>query len=144
MASSADSGRYLTYSDGTSYDYNRRFPTENYAHEVQQLFTIGLDMLNPDGTAKSDDQGNALPTYRTKHIQHSGNGRLFQRLLVVLVLLFQTSVKRVLTSAVPMATATVSCLHSAISTRQHGMWTRAVASARVLSPCIWSPGMRTF
>merc|ERR1719414_1576453 len=61
-------GRYLTHSGSTSYDYNKRFPNENYAREVQQLFTIGLDLLNPDGTPKRDAKGNTLPTYTTGHI----------------------------------------------------------------------------
>ncbi len=36
---------------------------ENYARELLQLFTIGLDQLNPDGTIKYDADGVALPTY---------------------------------------------------------------------------------
>lgn len=41
-------------------------PDENYAREIMQLFTIGLFELNPDGTRKTDDQGNWIPTY-TQH-----------------------------------------------------------------------------
>lgn len=36
---------------------------ENYARELLQLFTIGLDQLNTDGTIKRDTDGVALPTY---------------------------------------------------------------------------------
>lgn len=38
-------------------------PDENYAREIMQLFTIGLYELNQDGTRKTDDQGNWIPTY---------------------------------------------------------------------------------
>ena len=36
---------------------------ENYAREVLQLFTIGLEQLNPDGTVQVDGSGNPIPTY---------------------------------------------------------------------------------
>ncbi|MFN0077105.1 MAG: DUF1800 family protein [Prosthecobacter sp.] len=38
-------------------------PNENYARELMQLFTIGLVMLNEDGTVKLDAQGQTIPTY---------------------------------------------------------------------------------
>lgn len=38
-------------------------PNENYARELLQLFSIGLVELNPDGTAKLDEEGNPIPTY---------------------------------------------------------------------------------
>lgn len=38
-------------------------PDENYAREVMQLFTIGLNELQPDGTLKLDTQGLPIPTY---------------------------------------------------------------------------------
>jgi uncharacterized protein (DUF1800 family) len=40
-----------------------RDPDENYAREVMQLLTIGLNRLNPDGTAQLDGSGNPIPTY---------------------------------------------------------------------------------
>lgn len=36
---------------------------ENYAREVMQLFTIGLNQLQPDGTIKLDPAGQPMPTY---------------------------------------------------------------------------------
>ncbi len=36
---------------------------ENYAREVMQLFTIGLNQLQPDGTLKLDPTGLPIPTY---------------------------------------------------------------------------------
>ncbi|MBS0590744.1 MAG: DUF1800 family protein [Proteobacteria bacterium] len=38
-------------------------PDENYAREVMQLFTIGLNLLNPDGSQKLDANGQPIPTY---------------------------------------------------------------------------------
>jgi uncharacterized protein (DUF1800 family) len=38
-------------------------PNENYAREVMQLFTIGLEQLNPDGTVQLDGSNNPIPTY---------------------------------------------------------------------------------
>jgi uncharacterized protein (DUF1800 family) len=38
-------------------------PDENFAREVQQLFTIGLVELNLDGTPRLDSNGAPIPTY---------------------------------------------------------------------------------
>ena len=35
---------------------------ENYAREIMQLFTLGLNRLNPDGTPQLDASGNPIPT----------------------------------------------------------------------------------
>jgi len=43
-------------------------PDENYAREIMQLFSIGLEHLNRDGTFKRDLNGNALPTYSQAEI----------------------------------------------------------------------------
>lgn len=51
-------GRYLDTVGNT-----RTNPNENYAREVLQLFSIGLDELNRDGTPKLDAQGKRIPTY---------------------------------------------------------------------------------
>src|SRR5208337_4405401 len=38
-------------------------PNENYAREVMQLFSIGVSMLNPDGSPVLDASGAPVPTY---------------------------------------------------------------------------------
>jgi len=38
-------------------------PNENYAREVLQLFSIGVNQLDPDGTVVVDGGGNPVPTY---------------------------------------------------------------------------------
>ncbi len=51
---------------GTSAD-------ENYAREVQQLFTIGLSQLQPDGTLLLDTNGLPEPTYDQNEIVQTAN-----------------------------------------------------------------------
>lgn len=41
---------------------------ENYAREVMQLFTIGRNELQPDGTLKLDSSGQPIPTYTQETI----------------------------------------------------------------------------
>lgn len=41
----------------------RNNPNENYARELMQLFTVGLFLLNQDGTLKLDAGNNPIPTY---------------------------------------------------------------------------------
>ncbi len=43
-------------------------PNENYAREVQQLFSLGTFLLNQDGTDKVDAQGNPISTYNQENI----------------------------------------------------------------------------
>ena len=38
-------------------------PNENFAREILQLFSIGVDELNPDGTPQRDAQGRRIPSY---------------------------------------------------------------------------------
>ena len=40
-----------------------RYPDENYAREIMQLFSIGLYLLKPDGTFVLDGSGKPIPTY---------------------------------------------------------------------------------
>jgi uncharacterized protein (DUF1800 family) len=44
-------------------------PDENYAREVMQLFSIGLFELNQDGTRKTDENGDFIPTYDNNDIK---------------------------------------------------------------------------
>ena len=57
-------GLYLTYYQNQKEDpATQRMPDENYAREVMQLFTIGLNELNHDGTVKTGSDGQPIPTY---------------------------------------------------------------------------------
>lgn len=48
---------------------------ENYARECMQLFSVGLVMLNPDGTRTLDGNGKPIPTYTQAEIE--GLARVF-------------------------------------------------------------------
>jgi uncharacterized protein (DUF1800 family) len=51
-------GQYLNMNGNTRTNVN-----ENYAREILQLFSVGLNQLNDDGTVQTDDSGNPVPTY---------------------------------------------------------------------------------
>lgn len=42
---------------------------ENYARENMQLFTIGINLLNQDGTQQLDGSGNPIPAYTQTQVQ---------------------------------------------------------------------------
>ena len=44
-------------------------PNENFARELMQLFTIGVNELNDDGTVKLDSNGQLIPTYVQSDIE---------------------------------------------------------------------------
>lgn len=65
----ANMGRYLSHVGNLPPDPAlNRYPDENYAREVMQLFTIGLWELNPDGSYKLDNKGTQIPTYDNEAI----------------------------------------------------------------------------
>ncbi|WP_326525157.1 DUF1800 domain-containing protein [Sphingomonas sp.] len=57
-------GDYLDMADS-----NRTAPSENYAREMLQLFSMGPDQLNMDGTRRLDATGAAIPTYTPDDIK---------------------------------------------------------------------------
>ena len=62
-------GIYLSHMGNKKADpVARTFPDENYAREVMQLFSIGLWMLNPDGSRQLDSNGQPIPTYTNAKI----------------------------------------------------------------------------
>lgn len=57
-------GEYLNLRGNDKPDPSRNLlPNENYAREVLQLFSIGLNRLNPDGTLLLNNAGQPVPTY---------------------------------------------------------------------------------
>ncbi len=44
-------------------------PNENYARELLQLFALGAEQLNLDGTVKRDAQGRAIPAYTENDVK---------------------------------------------------------------------------
>ncbi|KAL7561156.1 hypothetical protein ACA910_011978 [Epithemia clementina (nom. ined.)] len=68
-------GRMLTYTGSKSLGYSWRrneglveHPDENFAREVMQLFTIGLNQLNIDGSEQLDEEMRAIRTYANDDI----------------------------------------------------------------------------
>jgi uncharacterized protein (DUF1800 family) len=51
-------GFYLNMNTSTKNN-----PNENYAREILQLFSVGTELLNPDGTVQVDLSGDPVPTY---------------------------------------------------------------------------------
>ncbi|MBL9132688.1 MAG: DUF1800 family protein [Verrucomicrobiaceae bacterium] len=61
-------GRYLSHVGNQKADPSiNRYPDENYAREIMQLFTVGLWQLNPDGTRVLVG-GEPVPTYSNDEI----------------------------------------------------------------------------
>ena len=56
-------GEYLNMRGNSVVSLTNPTPNENYAREIMQLFSIGVDTLNQDGTPVLDAQGNRVPTY---------------------------------------------------------------------------------
>ncbi|MGB0992333.1 MAG: DUF1800 family protein [Akkermansiaceae bacterium] len=62
-------GWYLSHVGNQKADLTiGRFPDENFAREIMQLFTVGLWKLNPDGSRMLDQQGEPIPTYGNAEI----------------------------------------------------------------------------
>ncbi len=55
-------GYYLTMVNNDRAN-GARVPNENYAREIMQLFSVGLEELNDDGTTINDAMGVPVPTY---------------------------------------------------------------------------------
>ena len=64
MTLSPGMGEYLDMVRSTRIN-----PNENYPRELLQLFTVGLDKLNPDGTLLLDKFGNRVPTYDQETVE---------------------------------------------------------------------------
>jgi uncharacterized protein (DUF1800 family) len=62
-------GRWLNTLGNRRADSSGRVPDENYAREVMQLFTIGLQQLNPDGTPRIGANGQPVETYTNADVQ---------------------------------------------------------------------------
>src|SRR5256714_1262210 len=56
-------GEYLNMRGNSVVNRANPTPNENYAREIMQLFSIGTDTLNQDGTPVLDAQGNRIPSY---------------------------------------------------------------------------------
>ena len=63
-------GQYLSHLKNRKEDLALgRVPDQNFAREIMQLFSIGLQQLNTDGTLKLDGNGAPIDTYSTADIE---------------------------------------------------------------------------
>ncbi len=58
-------GNYLDMARSTRFN-----PNENYAREILQLFSIGVDVLNQNGTPVLNQQGGRIPTYNQTNVDN--------------------------------------------------------------------------
>ncbi len=68
ISHSSQMGKYLDLANSNK-PMGVSAANENYARELMQLFTIGLDLLNPDGSRQLDAQGNPLRAYDQSTVQ---------------------------------------------------------------------------
>ena len=69
IALSPAMGIYLSHLRNRKEDLSiNRLPDENFARELMQLFTIGLQELNPDGSLKLSSTGQPIETYRNADV----------------------------------------------------------------------------
>lgn len=61
-------GTYLNMANST-VPASGQSANENYARELMQLFSIGINALNQDGTEKRDSNGQAIPNYTQAQVQ---------------------------------------------------------------------------
>ena len=61
-------GRYLNMANNNKAAVGKS-PNENYARELMQLFTLGLDKLNADGTKMLDSGNRPTPTYNELDVE---------------------------------------------------------------------------
>jgi uncharacterized protein (DUF1800 family) len=61
-------GAYLNMLDSAKAPAGQ-IANENYPRELMQLFTIGIDQLNQDGTLQLDGNGNPIPNYTEAQVQ---------------------------------------------------------------------------
>lgn len=70
VSTSVGMGLFLTFLGSVKANNNGTIPDENYARELMQLFTIGLNQLNPDGTSVLSG-GNPVPTYSQAEVSQA-------------------------------------------------------------------------
>jgi uncharacterized protein (DUF1800 family) len=63
-------GAYLDMVNSDKPPTSATHANENYARELMQLFTLGLNRLNEDGTLQLDGSGNPIPTYSQNDVQN--------------------------------------------------------------------------
>ncbi|MDX2029735.1 MAG: DUF1800 domain-containing protein [Blastocatellia bacterium] len=69
MAITVDPAMLIWLDNNENNGRGAKAPNENYARELLQLFTLGVNELNPDGTIRRDAQGRPMPAYAERDIK---------------------------------------------------------------------------
>ena len=136
MSVSGAMGDFLTFRGSAKEDpVSGALPDENYARELMQLFTIGLVMLNADGTQQLTN-GAATPTYQLADItglarvftgwdfdlqgQNVGTGTatpdFVKRPMIQVASRYESGAKTFLGKTIPVGTDANTCLGMALDT----------------------------
>ena len=136
MSLSGAMGDFLTFRGSAKEDpVSGALPDENYSRELMQLFTIGLAMLNQDGTQQLAG-GQPVPTYQLADItglarvftgwdfdlqgQNNANGTatpdFVRRPMVQVASRYETGAKTFLGTTIPAGTDATTCLSMALDT----------------------------
>ncbi len=136
MSLSGAMGDFLTFRGSAKQDpVSGALPDENYARELMQLFTIGLVLLNQDGTPQLTG-GLSTPTYQLTDItglarvftgwdfdlqgQNNANGTatpdFVRRPMVQVASRYETGAKTFLNTTIPAGTDATTCLTMALDT----------------------------
>ncbi|MCK9684637.1 DUF1800 domain-containing protein [Scleromatobacter humisilvae] len=139
MSLSGAMGDFLTFRGSAKEDpVSGALPDENYARELMQLFTIGLVMLNADGTTQLTG-GASTPTYQLADItglarvftgwdfdlqgQNVGTGTatpdFVRRPMIQVPSRYETGAKTFLGTTIPAGTDAATCLSTALDTIFH-------------------------
>ena len=134
MSLSGAMGDFLTFRGSAKEDpVSGALPDENYARELMQLFTIGLVMLNADGTPQLTG-GAQVPTYQLADItglarvftgwdfdlqgQNQGTGTatpdFVRRPMIQVSSRYETGAKTFLGTTIPAGTDAATCLSMAL------------------------------
>lgn len=145
-------GDYLDMADS-----NRTAPSENYAREMLQLFSMGPDQLNMDGTRKLDATGAAIPTYTTDDIKGvakaltgwtyprlnggvvtDGNLRDYSKPMIEIAARYDTSAKTFLGTTVPAGASQFDSVKAAVDAAFNNASTAPFVSKALIQQLVTS------
>jgi Protein of unknown function (DUF1800) len=63
VADDQSMGQFLSLAGNNFWPWDPIRPNQNFGRELMQLFTLGSNLLNDDGTLQLDSLGNPIPTY---------------------------------------------------------------------------------
>ena len=145
-------GDYLDMADS-----NRTAPSENYAREMLQLFSMGPDQLNMDGTKRLDATGAAIPNYTADDIRgvaraltgwtyprlngaalNDNNARDYALPMVQVAARYDTTAKAFLGTTVPAGAPQTDSVRAAVDTAFNNASTAPFVSKALIQQLVTS------